>query len=56
MVLQLLAEGLPAKVIARRLGVATRTVSKHLENMYRKLGTSDRLTTVLTAQRQHLVG
>jgi DNA-binding NarL/FixJ family response regulator len=54
-VLRLLAEGLPAKTIARRLGVATGTVSKHQENLYRKFGTRDRLTTVLTAQRLRLV-
>jgi len=54
-VLRLLAEGLTARAIAGRLGVATATVSKHQEHLYRKLGTCDRLTTVLTAQRLNLV-
>ena len=50
-VLSLLAAGLTAGGIANRLGASPRTVHKHLENIYRKLGTSDRLTTVLRAQR-----
>jgi DNA-binding CsgD family transcriptional regulator len=50
-VLSLLAAGLTAGGIASRLGASPRTVHKHLENIYRKLGTSDRLTTVLRAQR-----
>jgi DNA-binding CsgD family transcriptional regulator len=49
-VLALAAESLTAEAIARRLGIATGTVQKHLENAYRKLGTSDRLTSVLRAQ------
>jgi DNA-binding NarL/FixJ family response regulator len=55
MVLSLLAQGLTARMIARRLGVATSTVSKHQENLYRKFGTGDRLTTVLAAQRLRLI-
>jgi ATP/maltotriose-dependent transcriptional regulator MalT len=49
-VLGLAAESLTAEAIARRLGIATGTVTKHLENSYRKLGTGDRLTSVLRAQ------
>ena len=49
-VLALAAESLTAEAIARRLGIATGTVQKHLENSYRKLGTGDRLTSVLRAQ------
>lgn len=48
-VLDLLAEGLTAQAIARRLGVTVNTVAKHQQNLYRKMRTSDRLTTVLTA-------
>ena len=55
MVLALLSEGLAAKAIAHRLRVSSRTVHKHQENLYRKLGTSDRLGTVLLAQRLGLV-
>jgi len=50
-VLVLLCEGLTAEAMARRLGLSPRTVSKHQERLYRKLGTADRLTTVLYAQR-----
>ncbi|MEV6600110.1 LuxR C-terminal-related transcriptional regulator [Actinoplanes sp. NPDC051346] len=48
-VLGLLAEGLTAKAIARRLGITVRTVTKHQEKLYRKLGTQDRLSSVLLA-------
>jgi DNA-binding CsgD family transcriptional regulator len=54
-VLGLLHEGLTARAIARQLDLSTRTVSKYQERLYRKLGTSDRLTTVLVAQRLGLV-
>ncbi|MHA6513088.1 helix-turn-helix transcriptional regulator [Tessaracoccus sp. Z1128] len=49
-VLQLLADGLTAQAIASRLAVSKRTVHKHLEHLYRKLGAADRLTAVLRAQ------
>jgi len=55
-VLQLLAEGHTAGAIARRLGIAERTVHKHLERCYSKLGVADRLSAVLRAQRLGLVG
>jgi len=54
-VLCLLAEGLTAGAIARRLDIAERTVHKHLERCYSKLGVADRLTAVLAAQRLGLV-
>ncbi|MET7808856.1 helix-turn-helix transcriptional regulator [Micromonospora chersina] len=50
-VLCLVAEGLTARAIAHRLGISPHTVIKHQQNLYRKLGTNDRLSTVLTAQR-----
>jgi DNA-binding NarL/FixJ family response regulator len=37
--------------VARRLVVAERTVHKHLERAYAKLGVSDRVSAVLRAQR-----
>ncbi|MYW32205.1 helix-turn-helix transcriptional regulator [Streptomyces sp. SID2119] len=49
-VLHLLATGLTAEVIGRRLGISPRTVHKHLNALYRKLGASDRLSAVLRAQ------
>ncbi|GAA4560127.1 helix-turn-helix transcriptional regulator [Pseudonocardia xishanensis] len=54
-VLGLLAQGHTAGAIARRLGIAERTVHKHLERCYSKLGVADRLSAVLRAQRWGLV-
>ncbi len=45
-VLARVAEGLTADAVARLLGVSARTVQKHLENAYRKLGRHDRLLAV----------
>jgi DNA-binding CsgD family transcriptional regulator len=50
-VLTLVADGLTAGAVARRLVVAERTVHKHLERVYAKLGVSDRVSAVLRAQR-----
>jgi len=49
-VLTLLGEGLTAQAIARRLDTSPRTVHKHLENLYRKLGVRDRLMAVQRAR------
>jgi DNA-binding CsgD family transcriptional regulator len=54
-VLSLLADGQSVGTVGRRLGISPRTVTKHQENMQRKLGTRDRLTTVLRAQRLGIV-
>ncbi|MET8769048.1 LuxR C-terminal-related transcriptional regulator [Streptomyces sp. NPDC004658] len=54
-VLLLLTDALTADAIGRRLGISVRTVHKHVENIYRKLGTRDRVGTVLRAQRLGLV-
>ncbi|GIJ74602.1 helix-turn-helix transcriptional regulator [Virgisporangium ochraceum] len=54
-ILVLLSEGLTARAIARRLGLSPRTVAKYQQRIYRKFGTSDRLTTVLRAQRLGLL-
>jgi DNA-binding NarL/FixJ family response regulator len=55
MVLTLLADGHTAVGIAHQLDISPRTVRKHLENLYRKLGTSDRLTSVLRARSAGLL-
>lgn len=55
-VLGLLAEGLTALAIGHRLGIAERTVQKHLQHCYAKLGVSDRLDAVLRARRIGLLG
>jgi DNA-binding CsgD family transcriptional regulator len=54
-VLQLLAEGLLATTIAGRMAISPRTVHRHLGNIYSKLGTHDRLSTVLLATSCHLI-
>jgi DNA-binding CsgD family transcriptional regulator len=46
-VLGYLADGLTAEGIARRLSTRPATVRKHLQNLYAKLGTSDRLGAVI---------
>jgi DNA-binding CsgD family transcriptional regulator len=51
-VLTLVAHGLTAAAVARRLDVAERTVHKHLERVYTKLGVGDRVSAVLAAQRR----
>ena len=54
-VLVLLGDALTALSIGRRLGISERTVHKHIANIYRKLGTHDRVSTVLHAQRLGLI-
>jgi DNA-binding CsgD family transcriptional regulator len=54
-VLHLLAGGSTAAAIGRRLNIAPRTVTKHLEHIYTKLHTSDRLSAVLRAQQLGLL-
>lgn len=54
-VLDLLAAGLTAASIGRRLDIAERTVQKHLQRIYRKLGAADRLGAVYRAQLLGLV-
>ena len=49
-VLRLLAEGMTAAAIGRRLLVSPRTVQCHLGHIYRKLGVSDRMMAVLAAR------
>jgi DNA-binding NarL/FixJ family response regulator len=46
-VIILLGDGMTAVAIAHRLDISPRTVHKHLENLYAKLGVSDRLGAVL---------
>jgi ATP/maltotriose-dependent transcriptional regulator MalT len=54
-VLDLLADGLTAASIGRRLHIAERTVQKHLQRCYAKLGVPDRLAAVLRAQHLGLL-
>jgi DNA-binding CsgD family transcriptional regulator len=50
-VLELLAHGLTAAAIGRRLAITERTVQKHLQRVYAKLAVGDRLSAVQRAQR-----
>jgi DNA-binding NarL/FixJ family response regulator len=50
-VLALLVEGLPNKLIARRLEISEKTVKSHLTRIFRELGVTDRTQAALWAER-----
>jgi len=54
-VLQLLAEGLPNKTIARRLSISEHTVKFHLNAIMSKLGAQSRTEAVVRATRLGLI-
>ncbi|WP_197674415.1 helix-turn-helix transcriptional regulator [Agrococcus carbonis] len=54
-VLHLMHLGRTAAAIGATLGVSERTVHKHQEHLYRKLGARDRLSAVLLGQRSGLL-
>lgn len=54
-VLALVAGGLTMMAIGNRLSISPRTVSKHQQNIYRKLGVGDRLGAVLRGQQLGLL-
>jgi DNA-binding CsgD family transcriptional regulator len=54
-VLELLAEGLPNKGIAARLGISDQTVKFHIASIMGKLGASNRVETVRRAVRRGLL-
>lgn len=54
-VLQLLAEGLPNKTIALRLGISDHTVKFHAGSIFAKLGAASRTEAAMLAARQGLV-
>ena len=55
-VLVLLLDGLPNKLIARRLGISEKTVKSHLTSIFRAIGVTDRVQAVLWVERQGLRG
>ncbi|MDD9205947.1 helix-turn-helix transcriptional regulator [Georgenia sp. 10Sc9-8] len=55
-VLTLAAHGLTTAAVAHRLGMSPRTAEKHLENAYRQLGVSDRVSAVRRAELLGLIG
>jgi DNA-binding NarL/FixJ family response regulator len=52
-VLRCVAEGLPNKLIARRLGISEKTVKTHLTHVYEQIGVTDRTQAALWA-KEHL--
>ena len=50
-VLAMVAEGLPNKLIAHRLGISEKTVKTHLTSVFRQIGVTDRTQAALWAQR-----
>lgn len=52
-VLELVAQGLANKQIARRLGITERTVKAHVGSLFRRIGVADRTSAALWA-RDHL--
>ena len=55
-VLVCVAEGLPNKLIARRLGISEKTVKSHLTSTFQRIGVTDRTQAALWAQRHGLTG
>ncbi|MGZ4277289.1 MAG: response regulator [Solirubrobacteraceae bacterium] len=53
-VLALLLEGLPNKLIARRLEISEKTVKAHLTSVFREIGVTDRTQAALWAERRGL--
>src|SRR6185295_5072231 len=54
-VLELLAEGLPNKAIAQRLGISDQTVKFHVSSISGKLGAKNRTDAVRRAARRGLI-
>lgn len=54
-VLELMAEGLPNKLIAERLGISDQTVKFHIASIIGKLGASNRTEAVRRAVRRGLL-
>ena len=54
-ILKLVADGLTAPEIGRRIHVSTATVKTHLQHLYEKLGVGERAAAVAQAMRRGLV-
>lgn len=54
-VLELVAQGLPNKQIARRLEISEKTVKAHLTRIFHTLGVTDRTQAALWAERHGIV-
>ena len=53
-VLALLVDGMPNKLIARRLGISEKTVKSHLTSIFRQVGVTDRVQAILWVERHGL--
>jgi DNA-binding NarL/FixJ family response regulator len=53
-VLELVARGLPNKLIARELQISEKTVKTHLTNVFRTIGVTDRTQAALWAERHRV--
>jgi DNA-binding NarL/FixJ family response regulator len=53
-VLALLLDGMPNKLIARRLEISEKTVKSHLTSIFRRIGVNDRVQAVLWVERHGL--
>jgi DNA-binding NarL/FixJ family response regulator len=49
-VLQLVAKGLPNKLIGRNLGITERTVKVHVGHLFRRIGVADRTSAAIWAR------
>lgn len=54
-VLRLLRQGMTARTLARALAISERTVHKHLQHIYRKLGANDRVSALVAASAAGLL-
>jgi DNA-binding CsgD family transcriptional regulator len=54
-VLALLCEGLPNKLICRRLNISAGTAKAHISSIYRELGVSSRVQAVVRARQWGLI-
>ena len=50
----LLLDGMPNKLIARRLEISEKTVKAHLTSIFRQIGVSDRVQAILWVERMGL--
>ncbi len=53
-VLRCVADGLPNKLVAQRLGISEKTVKAHLTRVFHRLGVTDRTQAALWAKRHGL--
>jgi DNA-binding CsgD family transcriptional regulator len=55
-VLRLISRGHPNRVVAQQLGISAKTVGRHIDNLYVKIGVSSRAAAALFAMEHDLLG